>query len=267
MRKYIAVPALILLGSAGAFLMRLAQVRTGFEALTGLPVPGDPWRYLLPAFLLVLAALLALAVRRVPESAQPPVAFANAFSTTDAAMLTLPVMGILLMGVSGVLDAAKGLQLGLRADLLLGLLSLFSAGALFPVTAACRRPGSRQAAPETPRQLDSSFLLVPPVCLVIRLVLTYRQNSIDPSLSAYYVELLAVVFLTLAFYRLSSFAFKASRNRRFLLYAGGAIILSAATLADGHRLSAALLYAGGALTLLGFLLLRLEVLAKPWDNI
>ena len=75
MRKYILVPVLITAGSAGAFLMRLSQMRTGFEALTGLPVPHDPWQYVLPVFLLILAVLLALAVSRVPESAQPPAAF------------------------------------------------------------------------------------------------------------------------------------------------------------------------------------------------
>ena len=263
MRKYILVPVLITAGSAGAFLMRLSQMRTGFEALTGLPVPHDPWQYVLPVFLLILAVLLALAVSRVPESAQPPAAFAGAFFTTDAIMLALPAAGILLTALSGVLELAAGLTTGLRAQLLTGILSLLSAGSLLPAAAACRRPGSHQIQPEAPRQLNCALLLVTPVCLVTRLVLTYRQDSVDPTLSAYYIELLAIVFLTLAFYRLASFAFQAGKTRRYLLYAGAAVILSAATLADGHQLSGTLFYAGGALSQLGFLLLRLETLAKP----
>ena len=64
--------------------------------------------------------------------------------------------------------------------------------------------------------------------------------------------------MTLAFYRLSSFAFQAGRTRRFSLYAGAAVVLCAASLADGSAyLSSLLLYAGGAVTLMGFLLLRL----------
>ena len=274
MRKYIVVPILVLLGGVGAFLMRLAQVRAGFEAFTGLPVAGDPWQYLLPAFLLVLAALLALAVLRAPEhSQQQPAAFSAAFAAADAAMLTLPVMGAFLLLLSGLLDIAAGLglrqgavALSPRGSLLMGALALCAGGALFLAAAACRRPGSHQAEPARSSPLDGSLLLVPPVCLVVRLVLVYRLDSINPTLSAYYVELLALSFLTLAFYRLSSFAYGAGRDRRYLLYAGIAIVLCVATLADGHPLSSALLYAGGAVTLLGFLLLRLEVLAKSWDN-
>ena len=90
------------------------------------------------------------------------------------------------------------------------------------------------------------------------LVLVYRVDSVDPALEAYYVELLALVFLTLGFYRLSSFAFGAGRTRRFALYTGAAVVLSLAALTDGAAgISSTLLYLGGALTLLGFLLLRL----------
>ena len=136
MRKYIVVPILVLLGGAGAFLMRLAQVRTGFEASTGLPIANGPWRYVLPAFLLVLAALLALAVLRVPErSQQQPASFSAAFAATDAAMLTLPVTGAFLLLLSGLLDIAAGLglrqgagALSPRGSLLMGVLTLCTGG-------------------------------------------------------------------------------------------------------------------------------------------
>lgn len=47
--------------------------------------------------------------------------------------------------------------------------------------------------------MQGSLLLVPVVCFVIRLVLVYRVDSINPVLSDYYLELLALVFLTLGF--------------------------------------------------------------------
>ena len=118
---------------------------------------------------------------------------------------------------------------------------------LFPAVPACRaRPeGERAALPGRP------LLLVPVCCLVVRLVLTYRAVSVGPVLSPTTIaELLAVVFLTLAFYRLSSFAFRAGRTRRFALYAVLAIVLlpgRAGRLPDTARL---LFYLGGALTLL-----------------
>ena len=88
-------------------------------------------------------------------------------------------------------------------------------------------------------------------------MLVYRVDSVNPSLGAYYVEILALVFMTLAFYRLSSFAYHAAKTRRFALYAGAAVALCMTALADSEGLSALLLYIGGALALLGFLLLWL----------
>lgn len=97
-------------------------------------------------------------------------------------------------------------------------------------------------------------------------MLTYRVVSVDPSLTDYYTELLAVVFLALAFYRLSSFAFRAGRTRRFAVYAALAIAFCLATLADRPDPARLLFYLGGAVTLFGFLLQRTAVLAAPWDN-
>ena len=68
--------------------------------------------------------------------------------------------------------------------------------------------------------------------------------------------LLALVFLTLAFYRFSAFAFDAGKRGRFTFYSGMAVVLCLASLADGGPLlSGLLLAAGGAVFLLGFLLM------------
>ena len=149
-----------------------------------------------------------------------------------------------------------------REHLLVGALSLLTAASLFPAVPACRtRPES-----EPRRPFQGALLLVPVCCLVVRLVLTYRAVSVDPALADYYPELLAVVFLTLAFYRLSSFAFRAGRTRCFAVYTALAIALCLAALADRPDPARLLFYLGGALTLFGFLLQRTAVLAAPWDN-
>lgn len=51
------------------------------------------------------------------------------------------------------------------------------------------------------------------------------------------MELLALVLVILALYRLASFAYGVGRTRRFVLYAVPAIVLSLAALADGGGLS------------------------------
>lgn len=286
MKKQWMIPLTAILGGGAAFALRLVHMRTGFEADTGLPIPGNFAGTALAVLLAALAALLVVLVRQLPKEEAPGPVFPGDFSTSDPKLLTLPVMGVFLMALSGAVDLLEGagtgnllwkmhtaalrepdtlsaaLQLEVygtpafsaRAQLLMGLLALLSAGGLFLNLLACRRRDG-----EAPRSANGNLLLVPPVSLVVRLVLTYRIDSVDPSLSAYYVELLALASLTLGFYRLSSFAFRAGRSRRFALYAGAAVILSIAALADGPRyLSSILLYAGGALALQGFLLLRLS---------
>lgn len=278
MDKRYTLPLTAALGGAAAWVLRLLQNRTGFEADTGLPVPGDPATLALAVLLAGLGAALALASRLLPAEEDPGPVLPRDFSTASAGLLTLPMCGVFLIALSGLADLAEsfrmlpaegivssrhaiygilragGMGYSPRSQLLMGVLALAAAASLFPVLAGCRR---REGVPPS-RRAPSAITLLPVGALVVRLVLTYRIDSVNPSLSMYYVELLALVFLTLAFYRLSSFAFQAGQTRRFALYAGAAVVLCAASLADGSAyLSSLLLYAGGAVTLLGLLLLRI----------
>ena len=252
MKKYVLWPLLAAIGGVGAFLLRLLQRSTGFEVDTGLPIPGNLYAILLVAWFVVLAAVCLLAARPLlPADREDPPLFPTGFSVASPGLLTPAVMGLFLLAASGVLDllfgfsgasaltgsgetvtvfvTAQGSQLfSGREHLVVGLLSLLSAASLLPAVPACRiRPEG-----ETRKPFQSPLLLVPVCCLVVRLVLTYRVVSVDPSLTDYYTELLAVVFLALAFYRLSSFAFRAGRTRRFAAYAALAIAVCLATLAD-----------------------------------
>ena len=276
MNQRFALPLTAALGGAAACVLRLLQNHTGYESDTGLPIPGNFAALALAALLIGLAAVLAFAARLLPAEEDPGPVLPRDFSTENTGLLTLPMCGVFLIALSGLSDLAEGLSIlpaglsvsrhaiygilragglgySLQGQLLLGVLSLAAAGSLFPVLAGCRRRpgGPRHKAP-------SAITLLPVAAMVVRLVLTYRIDSVNPSLTMYYVELLALVFMTLGFYRLSSFAFQAGRTRRFGFYAAGSLVLCAASLADGSAyLSSLLLYAGGALTLTGFLLLRL----------
>lgn len=288
MKKYICFPLLALVGGGAAFILRLLQRRTGFEADTGLPIPGNPYALLLVGLFIVLAVGCLLLCRVLPANPETPLVFPDGFAVSSPALLTPTVAGIFLLALSGILDVVSGVAspsalLGLgagdyavtvitgdtaayseiftpREHMIAGLLSILSAASLFPAIPACRiRQGEKRA-------YKRELLLVPVCCLVVRLALTYRAQSADPSLADYYVELLAVVFLTLAFYRLSSFGFQVGRTRRFTLYAVLAIVFCLAVLADHPDLARLLFYLGSAATLLGFLFQRLVVLAAPWDN-
>ena len=290
MKKYICFPLLALVGGGAAFVLRLLQRRTGFEADTGLPIPGNPYALLLAGLLIALAVGCLLLSRLLPADSEARLVFPDGFAVSSPALLTPTVAGIFLLALSGILDVIWGMAFPLtlfglslsagdyaatvitgytaayseifssREHMIVGLLSILSAASLFPAIPACR---IRQGEKKTYKR---ELLLVPVCCLVVRLALTYRAESADPSLADYYVELLAVVFLTLAFYRLSSFGFQAGRTRRFTLYAVLAIVFCLAVLADHPDPARLLFYLGGAATLLGFLFQRLMVLAAPWDN-
>ena len=286
MEKQGLLPLLAALGGAAALLLRVWQNATGFEPDTGLPISGAPAGTVLTVFLLAMAVLLFLLVRRLPKEAENAPLLPRDFATEDTRLLALPVAGVLLIALSGLADLYEGLGLGnllaqflsaaeaamavLTADgfspttqKLLGVLSLLSAAALFPVITVCRKRGG-----ETATFQGAPLLLIPPVVLVVRLVLAYRLDSVNPVLQAYYVELLALVFLTLGFYRLSSYAFQAGRTRLFAFYACASVVLCCASLPDcAPHLSSLLLNLGGALILLGFLLLRLAVPAAAAPSV
>ena len=259
------LPLFALTSGIAAFLLRLLLAKTGFEAATGLPVPGNTAAVLLPILFVVCAGVLVFLSRRLPKDEAP--SFPENFFTADTALLTLPVIGVLLMGVSGLLDAMSIMTpdaissggYSSQLHLIFSATALLPALALLSALSVCRKPDSHElnAAPKQSSVLKyrDVMLLVPPVCLVVRLVLAYRIHSVDPVLSRHYIGLLALVFMTLAFYRLSSFAFQTGCFRRFALYGGAAVVLSVAALAEGGQPSHLLLHAGSALTLLGFLLL------------
>ncbi len=263
MKKRLSV---LLLASGGAAVIRLLQAFFGYEAETGLPVRS--LLFTLPVVALLL--LWPLAVRSLPADDTP--ALPQDFSLNKNELF-LPVAGLLLVALNGLGWLVCGLLPGTasavtgngtmisvmtvgdvnpRTMTVLGLLSLVMAVTLFPAVAACR------VQEESPKPFQSSILLAAPVVLVIRLVLIYRINSVDPILSHSWVELLAMVCLTLAFYRLSGFGCGVGNSRRFALYAGWAVIFSVATLPDGHGFPDTLFYLGAALTMLGLLLPRLE---------
>jgi len=277
MDKRYALPLTAALGGAAGCVLRLLQNRTGYEADTGLPIPGNPAALALAVLLLGLGIALVLTSRLLPSEEDPGPILPRDFSTDSTALLTLPMCGVFLIALSGLADLAEsiralpeglvssqhaiygvlregGLGYTAQGQSLMGVLELLAAAGLFPVLAGCRQ---REQAPR--RRAPSGITLLPVAALVVRLVLTYRIDSVNPSLSMYYVELLALVFMALGFYRLSSFAYQTGRTRRFGLYAGAAVVLCVASLADGSAyLSSLLLYTGGALALFGFLLLRIS---------
>ena len=266
MKKQLVFPALAVGGGAAALALRLAQNRTGFEADTGLAIPGNVPALALTALGILLSAALLILLRRLPKG--EAASFPASFSTKERTFLTLPVMGCLLMLLSGGADLAAGLDIAGRTvfsdqfHLILGALSILSALGLILCLSDCR--GEKQA---EGKESNGVMLLPVIVMLVMRLVVTYRLCSIDPTSEGYVIEILSLLFLTMGFFRLSAFAFGEGKPLSFTFFAVMATVFSLASAADFgthiFALSSVLLYVGGGVALLGFLLLYLNCGQTP----
>ena len=261
MKKHLLFPALAVGGGAAALALRFAQNRTGFEADTGLAIPGNVPAMALTALAFLLAAALVVLLLRLPKD--ETASFPDSFSTRESTLLTLPVMGCLLLLLAGGADLATGLGImgtavfSDRFHLILGALSILSALGLILSLSDCR--SGKWTAEKEP---NGVMLLPVIVMLVMRLVVTYRLCSIDPTAGNYVIEILTLVFLTMGFFRLSAFAFGESKPRSFIFCAVMATVFALASAADFgthiFALSSLLLYVGSGLALLGFLLLYLN---------
>lgn len=278
MKKYIGYPLLAALSGAAAFGLRLMQNRTGYERSTGLPIAGNHFAVALLLALALFTGLFFFLAHRLPgEKAGASLPFSSCFRAGGAGIPTLLVLGAFAWILSGGLSIYNGLSqsdsvassvytsaigtsaLTPRLSLVIGFLCVFAGVCLIPVISACRFRGRRTAASAKAGMVSPLLLSV--VCLVVLLIITYREDSVNPSLSVYYVELLAQAGLILLLYRVASFAYHEGRTRRFTFYSMLTTMLCFATLADSHPLSITLFYAGGVLLSVGFLLLRLDTLA------
>ena len=117
------------------------------------------------------------------------------------------------------------------------------------VTAYFRcRPGKRMAFPE----------LLPVVYLLIKTMLNFKRWSTDPVILDYCVQLFALIFTLLAFFRGAGFVLNQGKPRRTLFDCMAAVFFCAAAMMDGiHALSLSAIITYG-----GFLLWQLPVI---WD--
>ena len=226
------------LGAAGMSL-RLLQNMTGFEPGTGLPIPGSIPGILLPVLLALSAVILFRMNSKLPKG-PVEVPLSQLLNWNDKGSLFGILAGGCVMAFSGVLEianafgrtvtavSADGMEIVTvsagtgRSGVVMGLLAVVAGICLLAGVAICRKT------PDTEPQI----LLAVPV------------------LANYYLELLGLMLLILASYRLSGFAVQAGGPRMFGFYADLTAILAVTLLADGH--SAALLPLGGAAALEGF---------------
>lgn len=222
MRSYRYIPIFAALAGICGAVLRGANLRTGYELGTRLPIAGN-----LPQTLLIILSILvfaALLLWTQPLKSRTGTLFLDAFGCKDCtpykalAALTAFVMGI--AGIAGIYTLVTQPTEGLAASLpmiplwILAVLSMFS----FIITASTQTHG-------VTTENRAIFAIIPMFWACFDLIITFRDNSASPFVSLYAFELLAAIFLMFAFYSFAGFLFSNGNPMRFALTSGAAVYL------------------------------------------
>ena len=241
MGKKILPPILALLGGAAGFALRKWQLASGFEADTGLAIPGAPAAAAMMAFSVLILLLFLFLCRREEPSLDWEAAFAagrqNALAATAlvlAAMLLLASGGVEIVArsVNGPFTY-EGETAFLRTTALvlstlriaLGLLALPCV--FLWARAILRGEGGRECL----------AVLEPCLLYCVWLISTYQTRSADPMVQDYLYEVLAIVASLLGLYYIAGHSFGNGKPRWALFFCLAGVYFSLVTLADSHALA------------------------------
>lgn len=246
MRKNILLPLLTLLAGAAGFGLRKWQLATGFEALTGLAVPGAPAAVVLAVFSAAVAALLFLLTRKGEKALSWDVLYAagrqNSLAATAlilSAVLLLASGGteLVAQSINGFLPASGDTPFARIASRLLPPLRIVLCVGALPCIFLWARALLRGEG-----GTENLAVLEPCLLLCVWLISTYQLRSADPVIQDYLYEVLAIVTALLGLYFISGPSFGNGRPRSALLFCLLGTYFSLVTLADGHLLADALRY-------------------------
>lgn len=248
---------ILLAASAAAAVLRVLQLRTGFDA-DDLPVSGNAFALLLPVVLAAATAYFAVTARKLPgldrEGAGRKLEESFSFSENMPALFCA-VMGSFLIAASAF-AAFAGYTRGLQLKPLSAAAVFAAVCYLYAVFSIKRRSGTPGLA-----------LLLPVIVLLVYLILLYRADASDPVLAHIYVEILAVSALALCSLETAAFAYGCGSPRVLVPSCAAAILCSVALAAEMKSVSSVLLFAGGAMLACGFLAaLRLDQGAAAAEN-
>ena len=224
------VLAVLLALSSAGYILRRRQLNIGFDA-AGIPTGrGTVLTVLVCVLAVLLAAFVALGVKKRP-------AFAENFSAdpVPTALLVLAA-GFLAGGCAIELMDPASAGLAGRLAAALGVAS----GLCFVVMGAVWRQGKKPVA---------AAWLIPVVYYILQTILSFKSWSTDPVILDYCFKLFALLCAMLGVFHASGFVFDVGGRRSCLFFCMTGVFFACVTLADGgtnHMMRTA----GGALFLL-----------------
>lgn len=241
MRKKNLPLVLALLAGGVGFALRRWQLSAGFEADTGLAIPGAPSALAIAGFSLLMMLLFLLLSLREEKRLSWDTAFAagrqNTLAVTAlilAAMLLLASAGAEIItrsvnspvtyeGETAFARAASAVLPPLRILLCVGALPCIFLWA----RAIFQGEGGEECLP----------VLEPCLIYCVWLISTYQLRAADPVVQDYLYEVLSIVTSLLGAYFVAGHSFKNGKPRLALLFCFAGIYFSLTTLADRHSMA------------------------------
>lgn len=235
------------LAAFGAFF-RWVQNQVSFEAETGLAVPGSVWSYLVAAWMVVAAAVLGMQCLRLKNQQRMhrPETFAEAFGNASriAGIMACVFGGLMALGGVILLVTLPATELQRPLLRILAVVAI-AVGVTFPIQ--LRGAAEREASAGT-----AVLAALPIVLFAFWLIVSYKINIVNPTISAYAVEILALSAATIGFYQIAGFAFGRPKAVRSVFWCQFAAFLCLMTLSDSRYAGAQCMFAAAA----GMLLLQ-----------
>ena len=249
MGKKFLPPILAILWGVVGFALRRWQLSTGFEPVTGLPVPGAPATMALLVWSLLLVPVLIFLCGHM-DTARPWEEALDAQG--NSLFLTAVVSGAFLLLVSAgaeaiTLSATYRTALSLLAeDETLGWtaaamppLRILLCAAGFP----CALVWGQRLARRSPKRRESLTLLELCLLFCVWLISDYQVRAADPVTQDYMYAIFAIVCSLLGLYYIASWSFQTGKPRRTAVFCLLGPYFSLVTLADRHTFAEITRYA------------------------
>ena len=215
------------LAAFGAFF-RWLQNQVSFEKDTGLAVPGSAWPYLVAAWIAVAAVVLGVQCLRLKNQQRmhQPETFAEVFGAPSRiAWIAACVFGGVMVLGGVILLVSVPVQELQRPLLRFLAVAAIAVGVTFPMQL-------RGAAAQEPSTGTVVIAALPILLFAFWLIVSYKVNIINPTMSAYAVEILALCAALIAFYQLAGFAYGRPKAIKSIFWSQFAAFLCITALPD-----------------------------------
>ena len=225
------MPFFALFAGASGYYLRSMELRTVFDAHTGLPQRGAVVTYALIGLSAVFLCIILIFTLCARAKFASPSGFVNAFGTEPLAYPSIFfLIGIVWLGATVLyflnIYTQGSIQLSELCFSILSALSAISVS-LFAIEVY-----------QNPRRKSKYALsIVPTIFMCFWLILLYRQNASNPILLSYCYQCLAIISSALGFYFTSGFIYNRPAPGKTIFSFFAAIYFCLVALADEHTMS------------------------------